>query len=240
MCGRLALFSPPASFARYLEATLGTAYATEPSPSWNVPPTSGIPGLLLAPNGSGRVLSRFRWGLLPHWAKDASFSSKTFNARAETVATKPSFRAAFAARHLLVPMDGYYEWATLGPTLKQPYFITRADGAPLVAAGLWEEWRDPAGGADAPVVRSCTIITTAAGADVGHLHDRMPVVVEPDRFDLWLDAGASNTAAVEALLQPAPAGTLQAQTASKAVGSIRNDGPQLLVADPDLEGAGST
>ncbi len=222
------LTTPPASVARFVDATLGMAYVDLPfQPSWNVPPTRGIPGLLDAPNGSGRVLSQFRWGLLPHWAKDRSFSSRTINARVETVAEKASYRAAFTTRHLIIPVDGYYEWTTRGPELKQPHLITRTDDQPLLLAGLWEEWRDPAQ-PDSGVVRSATILTREANADVAHLHDRMPVVVEPESIDLWLTSlGEDARPALDQLLS-ASLGVLGHRPVDRAVGSVRNDGPHLI------------
>ncbi len=230
MCGRIALYTPPSRFATYLDASLGAAYeAAADPPSWNLPPTLHLPGALNAPNGQGRVLSRFRWGLLPVWAKDLSFSNRTFNARAETVAEKPSFRSAFKSRHLLLPIDGYYEWSTLGPVRKQPHYITRADGQPLVCAGLWEEWRDPtAPEGTSGIIRSCTIITTAANADVGHLHDRIPVVLDPEHFEEWLDVEGTDKERFLAMCAPAPQGTLVHHPVSKAVGAVRNDGPELI------------
>jgi len=222
------LTTPPASMARFVEATVGMAFTDQLfHPSWNVPPTRAIPGLLEAPNGSGRVLSQFRWGLLPHWAKDLSFSSKTINARVETVAEKASYRAAFTTRHLIIPVDGYYEWTTRGPQLKQPHLITRTDDQPLLLAGLWEEWRDPEH-PDSGVVRSATILTRPASADVDHLHDRMPVVVEPESIDLWLGAlGDDARGALDHLLTPS-LGVLRHRPVDRAVGSVRNDGPHLI------------
>jgi putative SOS response-associated peptidase YedK len=222
------LTTPPASMARFVDATLGMAFADQPfHPSWNVPPTRSIPGLLDAPNGSGRVLSQFRWGLLPHWAKDLSFSSRTINARVETVAEKASYRAAFTTRHLIIPVDGYYEWTTRGPELKQPHLITRTDDQPLLLAGLWEEWHDP-NQPDNGVVRSATILTREANADVLHLHDRMPVVIEPDAIDLWLTSlGEGARPALDRLLS-APLGVLRHRPVDRAIGSVRNDGPHLI------------
>lgn len=229
MCGRLVLTTPPASLARLLDASVGLAYADEPFlPRYNAPPTVSVPGLLDAPNGSGRVLSKFRWGLLPHWAKDRSFSSRTFNARVETVAEKPSFRSAFTTKHLVVVVDGYYEWTTLGPVLKQPHLITRTDGQPLLLAGLWEEWRDP-NAPDDGVVRSATIVTRPANTDVGHLHDRMPVVVETEHVDRWLEATGDAAGQVLDELLHVDEGVLTHHAVAAAVGSIRNDDPSLIV-----------
>jgi len=230
VCGRLVLSTPPASVARLLEATLGLTLSDETFlPSWNVPPTAMIPGLLEAPSGDGRILSSFRWGLLPSWAKELSFGAKTINARVETVAEKPSFRAAFTQRHLIVPVDGYYEWQTLGEDLKQPHFITRTDGQTLLLAGLWEQWRAPQVGEEpSPLIRSCTILTRPANTDVGHLHDRMPVVVEPSDIDAWLTSLGEESEPMLNHLLNVQTGVLTARRVGKAVGSVRQDGPQLI------------
>ena len=230
MCGRLVLTTAPASVARLLDATVGLTLNDDTfQPSWNVPPTALIPGLLEAPNGQGRILSQFRWGLLPSWAKDLSFGAKTFNARVETVAEKPSFRSAFVRQHLVVPVDGYYEWQTLGNELKQPHFITRTDNKPLLLAGLWEQWRAPqVGGEPSPLIRSCTILTRPANTDVGHLHDRMPVVVEEPDIDLWLTSSGDGSAQVLEQLLDVQTGILTARRVAKAVGSVRNDGAHLI------------
>jgi putative SOS response-associated peptidase YedK len=226
MCGRIALFTPPAKMARFLDATLGAGVDPDGHPSFNIGPTQRIDGV--AHHDGARVLERYRWGLLPGWAKDASFASKTFNARAETVATKPSFRSAYKRRRLLVPVDGFYEWDRRAPGKPQPHYFTRADGDPLVFAGLHESWRDPAGGDDAPVIQSATVITTAAGPDMDEIHDRMPVILEQATFDLWLSDDEEELDAVGALLQAAPPGTISHVPVDRAVGNVRNDGPSLI------------
>jgi putative SOS response-associated peptidase YedK len=225
MCGRIALFTPPARMARLLEATLADGVDPEGRPSWNIGPTQRIDGV--RDEGGERVLDRFRWGLLPSWAKDPSFASRTFNARSETVATKPSFRAAYKTRRLLVPIDGFYEWDRREKPKPQPHYFSSPDASPLVLAGLWETWQDPSA-PDAPPVRSATILTTAAGPDMDEIHDRMPVVLEPSTFDLWLTASRDELDALDSLLRPAPAGTLAHQPVDRAVGNVRNDGPELI------------
>jgi len=228
MCGRIALFSPPAKMARLLEATLAEGVDPEGRPSWNLGPTRHLDGVRAA-DGT-RLLDRYRWGLIPSWAKDAAMGVRTFNARSETVATKPSFRAAYKVRRLLVPFDGFYEWDRSATPKPQPHFFERADGAPVVCAGLWETWRNPAE-PEEPEIRSATILTTGAGADMDEIHDRMPVILEQDTFDLWLTAAPDELDALEPLLRPAPAGTLAHRPVSLAVGNVRNDGPELL--DPE-------
>jgi putative SOS response-associated peptidase YedK len=225
MCGRIALFTPPARMARLLEATLADGVDPDGRPSWNIGPTRRIDGV--RDKDGARVLDRYRWGLIPSWAKDASIAPRTFNARSETVATKPSFRAAYKARRLLVPIDGFYEWDRSTKPRAQPHFFHRADGAPLVLAGLWETWRDPADpGAD--LLATATILTTEAGADIDGIHDRMPVVLEQESFDLWLTATPDERDALDYLLRPAPEGTLAHHPVTRDVGNVRNDGPELI------------
>jgi putative SOS response-associated peptidase YedK len=158
-------------------------------------------------------------------AKDPAALRSTFNARAETVATKPTFRSAFRRGRILVPADAFYEWRTVGP-VKTPNVFTRADGTPIVFAGLAERWRRP----DDSIMRSATIITTEAGPDMDGIHDRMPVVLEPGAWDHWLDPAVDDRDELESLLRPAPAGTLVHHEVGRAVGNVRNDGPELLAA----------
>jgi len=223
MCGRFALFSEPDRFARYLDAQL----ALDPDswrPSWNIGPTRSILGVAERPDG-GRQLDTYRWGLVPMWAKDPAALKSTFNARAETVATKPTFRSAFKRGRILVPADAFYEWHTVGST-KTPNVFTRADGEPIVFAGLAERWQRP----DGSLLRSATIITTGAGPDMDGIHSRMPVILEPGTWEHWLDPAVDDRDELEPLLRPAPAGTLVHHEVARAVGNIRNDGPELLAA----------
>ena len=226
MCGRIALFTPPAKMARFLDATLGADVDPEGHPSFNLGPTQRIDGVRI--NDGARVLERFRWGLIPGWAKDASFGSRTFNARAETVATKPSFRSAYKRRRLLIPVDGFFEWDRRAAGKPQPHYFTRTDGEPLVFAGLHESWRDPSGGKDDPVIQSATVITTEAGPDMDEIHDRMPVILEQETFDLWLSEDEDELEALSSLLQPAEPGTIVHVPVDRAVGNVRNDGPSLI------------
>jgi putative SOS response-associated peptidase YedK len=225
MCGRIALYTPPLRLSRLLDAALAAGIDLETPPSWNVGPQRTLFGV--ADVGSGRILDEYRWGLIPSWAKEPGLSS--FNARAETAATKPSFRTPFRRQRLLVPVDGFFEWDRRGDT-KVPHYFTRLDGEPLVLAGLYDRWRDPATPRDAPALSTCTILTTTPSDDVGGIHDRMPVVLERDAFDLWLTAGDDERDAVQALCAPARAGTLVHHPVDTKVGNVRNDGPELIEA----------
>ncbi|MGA2837206.1 MAG: SOS response-associated peptidase [Acidimicrobiales bacterium] len=247
MCGRIALYSDPDYLARIFDADLGPDVDPGARPSWNVPPTrsvlaiadvpAGGPGAAPTdgPGGMRRELGRYRWGLVPPWARDPSVANRTFNARAETVASKPSFRAAFAARRLVVVADGFYEWRPGTGKSRQPFYFTRADGKPLALAGLWEQWWGGPGapdrpGEDHPVLRTCTVITTEAGPDMDDIHDRMPVVLDPADLDEWLDPANRDKPGLESLLVAAPTGTLVHREVATKVGSVRNDGPELIEA----------
>jgi len=225
VCGRIALFSPPGRLARLLEATLAAGLEPEGKPSWNIGPQRSLFALT---EEEGRVLDRYRWGLLPSWAKDPSISNRLFNARGETVMEKPSFRSAFAKRPCVIPVDGFYEWDHREGNKKQPHYFTRVDGEPLLFAGLYEFWRDRTLGDDAPAVRTCTVITTTPNMDLDGLHDRMPVILELDEIATWLDFREESPDVRHALLDPAPSSTLQHFAVGTAVGNVRNDGPELI------------
>ena len=226
MCGRIALYSPPIRFSRLLDATLATGLDEDIHPSWNVGPQRRLFGV--AEHEGERILKRYRWGLLPSWAKDPSVSNRLFNARSETVAKKPSFRAAFKKRPCVIPVDGFYEWDHRPGREKQPHFFTRRDDEPLLLAGLYEHWHDPATPEDAPWIQTCTVITTTPNEDMDEIHDRMPVVIELTDFAKWLDPSESGAAQRVELMRPAPVGTLQHYGVDSAVGSVRNDGPELI------------
>jgi putative SOS response-associated peptidase YedK len=184
-----------------------------------------------------RQLRVVRWGLVPYWAKDPSIGSRMINARAETVAEKPAYRRAFARRRCLLPADGYYEWQQViedGRKRKQPYYIYRADGGGLAFAGLYELWRDPAvpEDQDNSWLWTTTIITTTATDEVGQIHDRMPMVIDPAAWQDWLDPDNTEVAAVRQLLVPAVSGGLTSHPVSTAVNNVRNNGPELAEALP--------
>jgi putative SOS response-associated peptidase YedK len=179
-----------------------------------------------------RQLRIARWGLVPSWAKDPSIGNRLINARIETVTDKPAFRRAFSVRRCLLPADGYFEWWTgRGPggrTVKQPFFIRPRDGSVLAMAGLYEFWRDPAGEGDAAWLLSVTILTTSAEDTLGHVHDRMPLMVDPSAWPAWLDPAQVDPAAVRELLVPARPGLLEAYPVPRAVNNVANSGPQLI------------
>jgi putative SOS response-associated peptidase YedK len=226
MCGRVALFSPPVRLARLLNAALAAGIEPEGHPSWNVGPQRRL--FAVVERDGTRTLDRYRWGLVPSWSKDPSIGNRLFNARGETVAEKPSFRSAFAKRPCVIPVDGFYEWDHRAGQHKQPHYFTRVDGQPLLFAGLYEFWRDPAEPPDAEFLRTCTIITTAPGEDMDELHDRMPVVLDQADVPTWLDVVEHGPDERALLLQPTAKGTLTHHGVDSAVGSVKNDGPELI------------
>jgi putative SOS response-associated peptidase YedK len=223
MCGRIALYTDPDRMARILQAGLADRPFDDWQPSWNVAPTRTIFGV--SESNGRRILDRYRWGLVPSWVKDPKTVRSTFNARAESLASKPMFRSAFESRRILIPVDEFYEWETLGPKLKQPYAFRRSDGAPIVLAGLQEWHPDVEGGQ----WRTATIITTAAGPDMP-IHDRQPAVLEQDVWDHWLDVEVTDRHELESLLRPTAGGTLVHHPVRKDVGNVENDGPELVEA----------
>ncbi len=245
MCGRFALYTPPDTLARLFDAELAVG-AGGVQPHWNVAPTTQVLGLRFGggPGSDGParlplVLDQFRWGLIPARSPDPSPGSRLFNARAETVATRPAFRDAFDRHRLAVVADGFFEWRKGPGNRRQPHYFHRADGQPLAFAGLWADWRDPRPeAADRPAVRSCTIITTAASADMDGVHDRMPVVLARDLLDMWVDPAGADPDELTALLRPTPPGTLVHHPVDQRVGNVRNDDPGLVApVDPDPEPA---
>jgi putative SOS response-associated peptidase YedK len=220
MCGRIALYDQPDRLARWLDAGVDPDVVADWRPGWNLAPTDRILGV--SERHGERRLRAYKWGLVPSWAKTPDVKG-TFNARAETLATKPMFRTAFRKSRILVPADAFYEWQSLGPKVKQPYAFTRADGEPIAFAGLREWWRD----AEGIELNTATIITTTAGPDMP-IHDRQPVVLDPKDWQRWLDPELTDVGMLEPLLVPTPQGTLVHHPVDKAVGNVRNDGPELL------------
>jgi len=176
-------------------------------------------------NDGRQQIEYFRWGLVPSWAKDVSIGTKLINARAETVAEKPSFRTAFKRRRCLIPASGFYEWQrnATGNAAKQPYFLRRKDKKPFAFAGLWETWRAP----DGSELPTCTIITTKPNALVQQIHDRMAVILREESFRDWIDPSPGTDALLE-LLTPFPADLMEMIPVSRAVNTPRNDGPELI------------
>lgn len=205
-----------------------------PEPSYNIAPTD-LAAIVLDSAKSEppvRRLESARWGLVPGWAKDPSIGARAFNARAEEVEDKPMFRQALIKRRAVIPATGYYEWKT-EDGVKTPHFIHPADGAPLLFAGLYEWWKDPSKGDDDPArwLLSFTIMTRDSVGQLGSIHDRMPLFIDADHADAWLDPTTDNVgdvldAAIDAA--PALAETLESYVVDRAVGNVRNNSPALI------------
>lgn len=239
MCGRFVSTSSPATLAAVFDASPPD---DELPPRYNVAPTMAVYGIV-QPGDGRRCVEVFRWGLVPSWAKDVSIGSRLINARAETAAEKPAFRSSLARRRVIVPMDGFYEWqppaVPRGP--KQPYFVHRADGRPIAAAGLWATWRDPSvADESAAWLHSCALLTTSANAVMAPVHDRMPVVLEPADWDEWLDPANADVADLAGLLRPADPEVLVLRPVSTAVNRVGTDTPDLIAAVGEAAGPGAT
>ncbi|MFW6598527.1 SOS response-associated peptidase [Propionibacteriaceae bacterium Y2011] len=234
MCGRYASSADPDLLTEEFE--IDEIDDDLPGASFNVAPTDPVPAVLerVRDEGVVRRLRALRWGLVPSWAKDTSIGSRMINARLESVAEKPSYRKAFAARRCLLPADGYYEWYDTGRTgakgkpVKQPYFIHRADDGLLAMAGLYEFWKDPKLDGDEAWWLSCTVITTEATDAAGRIHDRMPMVIDRSQWDAWLDPARTDADDALELLQVTEPAMLAAYPVSTQVNSVRNNGPELL------------
>lgn len=232
MCGRFGLLH---TWAEMFESYALISAPLNLAPRFNIAPTQPVFAITAPNEGGGNTATHFQWGLVPSWARDPAIGVKMINARAETVAGKPAFRAAFRRRRCLIPASGFYEWQkqTSGP--KQPFWIAAADGGLLTFAGLWESWLSPDGGE----LQTCTIITTVANEQLNPIHHRMPVILAPADFDAWLDVrDETGTAAASALLRPAPAEATTAQPVSARVNNVRNDDASLIEpAGPGAPGA---
>lgn len=211
MCGRFAFYSPAEATA----ALFGATGTYDPGPRYNIAPTQDLAAVRGRDGGDGRELVALRWGLVPFWAKDPSIGARMINARAETVAEKPSFRNAFRKRRCLVLADGYYEWQRSGE-VKVPWFISRSDETPMAMAGLWESWNDPQ--SDSPL-ETVTIITKAANEFLEQLHHRMPVILDPAQAQNWLEPGSA---------VPDTGPELRAWPVDRRVNNARNEGPELI------------
>lgn len=218
MCGRFAFYSPTEATA----ALFGVAAAPAVEPRFNIAPSQYIAAIRESDSADKptRELAMFRWGLVPFWAKDPAIGNRMINARAETVAEKPSFRAAYRQRRCLVLADGFYEWKKEGEG-KTPYFISLQSGEPFAFAGLWETWR---GKEAEETVQSATIITTAANDFMATVHHRMPVVLQADTAERWL-AGDKQLIADVAANSPA----FRAWPVAKRVNNARNEGDDLII-----------
>ena len=215
MCGRFSLGGPAATLLSHFNVQESVVWAGR----YNLTPSQEIL-TIVQPAGAPRQVRRMRWGLIPAWAKDPAIANQLINARAETVATKPAFRAAFRERRCLIVTDGFYEWEAQGRR-KRPWFIRMQDGRPFAFAGLWDRWTDPEGRA----VESCTIITTTPNGLIRRFHHRMPVILSPADYDLWLDMEIRDVERLLPLLAPYPPEAMTAYPVSPLVNNPANDSP---------------
>ena len=216
MCGRYVITAP----GEAIRDLFDLVDVPDLPARYNVAPTQSVPAIRLQADGDQRELVLLRWGLIPHWAKDASIGTKLINARGETVAEKPSFRDSFRHRRCLLIATGFYEWKKEG-TRKQPYLICLKGSEPFAFAGLWSRWQP----ADADPIDSATIITTEPNALCATIHNRMPVIVPAARFADWLDPDRGDG---QALLQPYDSHAMEAWPVSPRVGNPKNDDPKLV------------
>ena len=217
MCGRYTL--------RTAAEEIAAAFGVEEMPAvearYNIAPTQSVLSIRQSPGG--REARWLKWGLIPSWAKDTAMGARLINARSETVAEKPAFREAFKQRRCLIPADGFYEWQRRDGK-KQPFYFRLRDERPFGFAGLWEKWRSPEG----EVIESCAILTTEANELLRPVHDRMPVILHPEDYQLWLEEDARQRALLKELLRPYPAEEMLAYPVSATVNSPSNQGRSLI------------
>ena len=217
MCGRFTLRTPAERVKR--EFQLEEMPPLEAR--YNIAPTQSI--LVVRQEADEREAMMLKWGLIPSWAKDASIGAKLINARSETVDEKPSFREAFKRRRCVIPADGFYEWQRTGGR-KQPFYFQLKDERLFGFAGLWEKWRTPEGES----LETCSILTTEANAVLKPVHDRMPVILEPEAYELWLDDDVRKQDLRKELLRPFPASEMTAYPVSTSINSPQHQGEELV------------
>jgi putative SOS response-associated peptidase YedK len=224
MCGRYRLTAKE----RYMRDHFGLEDDLSWTPRWNIAPTQQVPIVRQNNKEPKRTFSLARWGLIPYWAKDRSIAVKTINAMSETAAEKPAFREAMSRRRCLIPADAFYEWLRIGVKEKQPYSFGMIDDSVFAFAGLWDRWRD----AGDEVLETCTILTTKPNSLVADVHDRMPVILRQEDYDLWLDPGVTNPAHVAECLKPFHSGLMKKYPVSMRVNRTENDGPDCALEAP--------
>lgn len=220
MCGRFTLSHSGEAIAEAFELD----EVPRIDPHYNIAPTQPAPVIRVSADHPKRQFTYLYWGLIPSWAKDPKIGARLINARAETVTEKPSFRAAFKRRRCLVVADGFYEWRRSKQGGKQPYYFYLDDHQPFGFAGLWEHWEDSAGN----VVESCAILTTVANETLRPIHDRMPVIVDPKDYELWLDPTVERGDRLQAILRPYANEAMKSHPVSSKVNSPRSDSPECI------------
>ncbi len=223
MCGRFALMTPTETLLEQFGVTQTSLDLAQVGPRYNVAPTQPVLAVRSTAVSPHRELTFLRWGLVPSWAKEIRSGAPLINARAETVAEQPVFRAAFKRRRCLLPADGFYEWQKQ-PDGKQPMYIEMMDKRPFALAGLWEIWHD----SDGSRVESCTILTITPNELMAPIHNRMPVILDSADYDQWLNPGPRPEDDLH-LLRPYPAEKMRAYPVSTWVNSPAHDDPQCLI-----------
>jgi putative SOS response-associated peptidase YedK len=215
MCGRYRLSRRKQLVQEYFGTDAGEC---EWNPRYNIAPTQPVPVIRQHPTVPTRKLSLLRWGLIPSWATDPSVAARMINGRSETANVKPAFRDALTSRRCLIPADGFYEWSRTGKA-KQPYCFEVDEGALFAFAGIWDRWSGPSGNA----VETCSILTTTPNAVTSAVHDRMPVILDPDNYDLWLDPGMRDVGAASGLLKPYNARLMRCYPVNTRINHVAND-----------------
>ena len=218
MCGRFVTIIPPEELAK----TFAFVEKPQLEPRYNVAPSQQV--AVVRSFGEHNVLTQMKWGLVPSWSKDQSIGSHMINARSETVAEKPSFRHAIKFNRCIIPTSGFYEWLPVEHH-KQPYFIQMRDHSPMCFAGIWEHWTAP----DKSVLETFSILTTSANSLVAPIHDRMPVILQPEDFNLWLSRNAHSPHELQRLYQPFPSDKMTAFKVPDLVNNPRFDSPACIV-----------
>lgn len=219
MCGRFTLTRSPEEIAEHL----GLDAPQDLIPRFNIAPGQDVATVFIPQSGQGAVARLRRWGLIPSWAKDERIGNRQINARAETVAEKPAFRRAFRKTRCLVPADAYYEWSGTSPH-KQAYLFGLEAGALFAFAGLWERWQQPGGGE----LESCTLLTTEANSKLHEIHARMPVIVEPENYALWLDPEIHDPGCLRPVIDSNRCDGIRFYPVSSYVNQVRHDDPRCL------------
>ena len=227
MCGRFTLKTAPETLTETFPG-FTTPAADELVPRYNIAPSQGV---AVVPNNGENSVEFFQWGLIPSWAKDPKIGNRMINARSETLAEKPSFRTPYKRRRCLILTDGFYEWkAEPGSKTKTPFYIRLKSEKPFAFAGLWERWSP---NIDDDPLLSCTIITTAPNSLMETIHRRMPVILEPDTYDLWLDPSEQSPTRLDGLLKPYPPEEMMAYPVSRLVNRPSNDSPDCIAPAPE-------
>jgi putative SOS response-associated peptidase YedK len=233
MCGRYRLTAKERYIAEHFGVDEEEVHWT---PRYNVAPTQEVAVIRQDSKEPKRHFSLMRWGLIPYWSKDASMAARTINAMAETVAEKPTFRDAVRKHRCLIPADGFYEWRKIGPKEKQPYNIGLKDDGLFAFAGVWDRWKTPAG----ELRETCSVITTEANTLLKPIHNRMPVILSQEDYEVWLDPGVKDPARVQELLKPFNAREMKIYPLSSRVSNVNNDDAECIREVPPLAEAAPT